>query len=214
MAGHTALETTGRENTARWLAGQKFEQPAHRIVFQDYVEAVLAASERKDQLIGRIIAMLPSWSMTPVVEALCGLRGIDMISAVTFTAGVGDLGRFETPRQLMAYLGLVPSEHSSGSSIRRGGITKAGNSEARRMLIEASWCYRYPARVAKNKAVIVDKLPKPVRDIAWKAQTRLCNRFWRMSARGKKSTVVVAAIARELAGFIWAIGQEVKPAMP
>jgi transposase len=152
--------------------------------------------------------------MTPVVEALCGLRGIDMISAVTFTAGVGDLGRFETPRQLMAYLGLVPSEHSSGSSIRRGGITKAGNSEARRMLIEASWCYRYPARVAKNKAVIVDKLPKPVRDIAWKAQTRLCNRFWRMSARGKKSTVVVAAIARELAGFIWAIGQEVKPAMP
>jgi transposase len=163
---------------------------------------------------GRIIGMLPNWSMAPVVEALCGLRGIDVITAVTFAAGVGDLSRFETPRHLMAYLGLVPSEHSSGSSIRRGGITKTGNSEVRRMLVEASWCYRYPARVAMNKAKIVDNLPKPVRDIVWKAQTRLCARFRRLSGKGKKSTVVVVAIARELAGFIWAIGQEVKPAMP
>lgn len=197
-----------------WLARQTFEQPVHQIVFQDYLEAVLTAAERKEQLMGRIIAMLPGWSMAPVVESLCGLRGIDVISAVTFAAGVGDLSRFETPRHLMAYLGLVPSEHSSGSSIRRGGITKTGNNEARRMLVEASWCYRYPARVAMNKARIVDDLPKPVRDIVWKAQTRLCARFRRLSARGKKSTVVVVAIARELAGFIWAIGQEVKPAMP
>lgn len=198
----------------RWLACQQFEQPAHQIVFQDYMEAVLTASDRKEQLIERIVAMLPSWSMAPLVEALRGLRGLDMISAVTFVAGVGDLSRFENPRHLMSYLGLVPSEHSSGSSVRRGGITKTGNSEARRILVEASWCYRYPARVARNKAEIVENLPKPVRSIAWKAQTRLCSRFRRMSARGKKSTVVVTAIARELAGFIWAIGQEVKPAMP
>jgi transposase len=203
---------TGKHRS--WLAGQAFEQPVHQIVFQDYVEAVLTAAKRKEQLMGRIIAMLPGWSMAPVVESLCGLRGIDVISAVTFAAGVGDLSRFETPRHLMAYLGLVPSEHSSGSSIRRGGITKTGNSEVRRMLVEASWCYRYPARVARDKARIVDDLPKPVRDIVWKAQTRLCARFRRLNARGKKSTVVVVAIARELAGFIWAIGQEVKPAMP
>ena len=110
----------------------------------------------------------------------------------------------------MGYLGLVPSEHSSGSSIRRGGITKTGNREARRMLVEAAWSYRYPARVAKEKAEILVRLPKGVRDIAWKAQTRLCVRYRKMIARGKKPTVVIAAIARELAGFVWAIGQEMR----
>jgi transposase len=110
----------------------------------------------------------------------------------------------------MGYPGLVPSEHSSGGSIRRGGITKTGNREARRMLIEAAWSYRYPARVAKEKAEILVCLPKNVRDIAWKAQIRLCARYRTMIARGKKSTVVVAALAHELAGFIWAIGREMK----
>jgi len=129
-------------------------------------------------------------------------------------AALGDLRRFETPRQLMAYLGLVPSEHSSGEKTRRGGITKTGNSEARRMLVEAAWCYRYPARVAIGKTAIIVKLPKAVRDIAWKAQERLCGRYRRLSMKGKKSTVVTTAIARELSGFIWAIGQEVSPAMP
>lgn len=197
-----------------WLAGQTFTQPAHRIVFQDYVEAVLTAGDRTKQLIERIAVMLPDWSMSPLVEALRGLRGMDLISAVTFVAAVGDLSRFETPRQLMAYVGLVPSEYSSGGSVRRGGITKTGNSEARRMLVEASWCYRYPARVAMKKAEIVIELPKPVRDIAWKAQTRLCDRFRRLTVRGKKPTVVATAVARELCGFIWAIGQQVSPAMP
>ncbi|HUQ94160.1 MAG TPA: IS110 family transposase [Bryobacteraceae bacterium] len=197
-----------------WLAGQNFEQPAHRIVFQDYVEAVLTAADRTKQLIERITALLPDWSMRPLVEALRGLRGIDLISAVTFVAAVGDLSRFETPRKLMAYLGLVPSEHSSGDQVRRGGITKTGNSDARRMLIEASWCYRYPARVAMKKAEIIIDLSKPVRDIAWKAQTRLCERFRRLSMKGKKPTVVATAIARELCGFIWAIGQQVSPTMP
>lgn len=110
----------------------------------------------------------------------------------------------------MGYPGLVLSEHSSGGSIRRGGITKTGNREARRMLIQAAWTYRYPARVANEKAEILVRLPKNVRDIAWKAQTRLCARYRTMIARGKKPTVIVAALARELAGFIWAIGQEVR----
>lgn len=197
-----------------WLAAQTFAQPAHQIVFQDYTEAVLTATDRKAQLIARITAIISDWSLMPLVEALRGLRGMDLISAVTFVAAIGDLRRFENPRQLMAYLGLVPSEHSSGGHVRRGGITKTGNNEARRMLVEASWNYRYPARVATNKSEIVDALPKPVRDITWKAQTRLCDRYRKLTAKGKKPTVVVTAIARELAGFIWAIGQEVRPAMP
>ena len=197
-----------------WLAGQSFDQPAHQIVFQDYLEAVWSAQERRDELIRRITAMSAAWSMGPLVEALRGLRGIDFISAVTFVAAIGDLARFEAPSQLMAYLGLVPSEQSSGERVRRGGITKTGNAEARRMLIEAAWSYRYPARVAKEKAEIIVRLPKPVRDIAWKAQLRLCRRYRTLSAGGKKPTVVVAAIARELSGFVWAIGREVTLAAP
>jgi transposase len=110
----------------------------------------------------------------------------------------------------MGYLGLVPSEHSSGGNTCRGGITKTGNREARRMLIEAAWCYRYPARVAQQKAEILVHLPKSVWDIAWNAQTRLCARYRSMIARGKKPTVVITAVARELAGFVWAVSQEVK----
>lgn len=196
-----------------WLAGQTFELHAHQIVFQDYVEAVWAAQERRDILIQNITEMTASWSVGPLVEALRGLRGIDLLSAATFVASTGDLSLFESPRLLMGYLGLVPSEHSNGGAIRRGGITKTGNREARRMLIEAAWSYRYPARVAKDKAEILVRLPKSVRDIAWEAQTRLCARYRTMTAKGKKSTVVVAALARELAGFVWAIGQEMKPSM-
>jgi transposase len=154
--------------------------------------------------------LTPVWVPDPTHEALRGLRGIDLISAVTFIASTGDLSRFESPRLLMGYLGLVPSEHSSGGTIRRGGITKTGNREARRMLIEAAWSYQYPARIAKEKAEILVRLPKNIRDIAWKAQTRLCTRYRSLIAKGKKSTVVVAAIARELAGFIWAIGREMR----
>jgi transposase len=214
---HGRTYETGKHWTQRhrsWLAGQTFEQPAHQIVFQDYLEAIWAAQERRDQLIQRITKMATNWSLGPLVEALRGLRGLDFVSAVTFVAAVGDLARFETARQLMAYLGLVPSEQSSGERVRRGGITKTGNCEARRMLIEAAWSYRYPPRVAKEKAEIVVRLPKSIRDIAWKAQLRLCQRFRTLTANGKRATVVVAAIARELCGFIWAIGQEVKPAAP
>jgi transposase len=214
---HGRIYETGKHWTQRhrsWLAGQTFDQSAHQIVFQDYLEAVWAAQGRRDQLIGRIATLSEAWSMGGLVEALRSLRGLDFISAVTFVAAIGDLSRFETARQLMAYLGLVPSEQSSGERIRRGGITKTGNGEARRMLIEAAWSYRYSPRVAKEKAEIIVRLPKPVRDIAWKAQLRLCQRFRTLGAAGKKPTVVAAAIARELCGFVWAIGQEVKPAAP
>jgi len=209
---HARSYGAGKHWTIRhrtWLAAQTFEQPAHQIVFQDYVEAVFTALDRRTQLVKRIEGLIPEWSMAPLVQALRGLRGIDLVTAVTFVAAVGDLSRFETPRHLMGYLGLVPSEQSSGERIRRGGITKTGNREARRMLVEAAWSYRYPARVATEKMEIIAKLPKAVRDITWKAQTRLCARFRRLGAAGKKPTVVVTAIARELSGFAWAIGQEV-----
>ena len=198
----------------RWLAGQTFEQTAHQIVFQDYVEAVWAAQNRRDQLEARITSMLPDWSMASLVDALRAMRGVDLITSVAFVAAVGDITRFESPRQLMAYLGLVPSEQSSGGRIRRAGITKAGNGEARRMLIEAAWSYRYQPRVSQGKTDIVVRQPKAVRDIAWKAQVRLCERYRKLSAAGKKQTVVVAAIARELCGFIWAIGKAMVPAPP
>jgi hypothetical protein len=134
-----------------WLAGQTFDQSAHQIVFQDYLEAVWTTQERRDQLVGRISTMAADWTTGPLVEALRGLRGLDLISAATSVAAIGDLARFESARHLMAYLGLVPSEQSSGERIRRGGITKTGNSEARRMLIEAAWSYRYPPRVANSR---------------------------------------------------------------
>jgi transposase len=213
---HGRSYPTGKHWTMRhraWLAIQTFAEPVHRLVFQDYIEAVWTAQQRRDALVERITAAIASWSLGPLVEALRGLRGIDLISAATLVATTGDLSRFESPRMLMSYLGLVPSEHSSGGSIRRGGITKTGNREARRMLVEAAWSYRYPARVAKEKAEILVRLPKAVRDIAWKAQTRLCPRYHSMIARGKKPTVVIAAVARELAGFVWAIGQQMRTGM-
>ena len=198
----------------KWLASQVFEQPAHQCVFQDYMEAIQTAQERRDGLMRRINDMIPSWSMGPLVGALRGLRGFDTIASVTLVASIGDMSRFETPRKLMGYVGLVPSEYSSGGNVARGRITKTGSRDARQTLIEAAWSYKYPARVAADKMAILNKLPKRVRDIAWKAQSRLCQRFRKLQARGKKPTVAVTAVARELSGFIWAIGREVHPATP
>jgi transposase len=126
---------------------------------------------------------------------------------VTFAAEIG----FETPRQLMAFLGLVPAESSTGETVRRKGLTLAGNRRARRVLIEAAWTYRYPARVSETLRTRLEGLPKAVRDIAWKGQVRLCARYRRLSAAGKKLPVVVAATAREIAAFLWAICREVAP---
>ncbi len=149
--------------------------------------------------------------MAPVVEAYQAMRGASFLVAVTFAAEIGDVRRFDTPRRLMAFLGLVPAERSTGDTIRRNGLTLAGNRRARRALIEAAWTYRYPARVSETLRARLEGLPKSVRDIAWKAQVRLCARYRRLSAMGKKLPVVVAAIAREMAAFQWAIGREAAP---
>ena len=133
-----------------------------------------------------------------------------LVAAPTLVAELGDITRFANPRQLMAYLGLVPSEHSSGATRRQGGITKAGNGAARRMLIEAAWSYRFPARISREQLLRQEGLAKPIRDAAWKAQERLCRRYRKLARAGKSSTVVTTAIARELAGFAWAIAIHVQ----
>ena len=193
----------------RWLAGLKFDQAVHHLVLEDYLQAVEAAAARRDRLTAQIAAMLPDWTLAPVVAALQSMRGMALVNAATFIAELGDLSRFTNPRQLMAYLGLVPSEHSSGASVKRGGLTKAGNSAARRLLIEAAWCYRFPARISRELLLRQEELPKAIRDIAWKGQVRLCARYRKLARTGKPANVVTAAIARELSGFIWAIARRV-----
>jgi transposase len=193
----------------RWLAGLRFNQAVHHIVLEDYIAAVEAAETRRDRLTAQIEAMLPDWTLAPVVAALQTMRGMALVNAATLIAELGDLSRFANPRQLMAYLGLVPSEHSSGASIKRGGITKAGNNAARRLLIEASWTYRFPARVSRELLLRQERQPKLIRDIAWKAQLRLCARYRRLARAGKPTNIVTTAIARELSGFVWAIARQV-----
>src|ERR1700732_2860115 len=189
----------------RWMAGLRFEQAAHHIVLEDCIAAVEAATARRDRLEAHIEAALPDWSLAPVVRALQALRGMALVAAATVIAELGDITRFANARQLMAYLGLVPSEHSSGATRRQGGITKAGSGAARRMLIEAAWSYRFPARIGRDLLLRQEKLSKPIRDIAWKAQERLCRRYRKLAHAGKLKTVITAAIARELSGFVWAI---------
>jgi transposase len=148
-------------------------------------------------------------------EGMSGLSTISVISATIFLAEIGDLSRFASPRQLMAYLGLVPGEESMGDRVWRGGITKAGNHRARRILVECSWSYRHPPRVGKKKLAKVEAAPPAVQEIAWKAQARLTARYRALARRGKRPTLVVTAIARELSGFIWAVSRAVStPAVP
>jgi transposase len=191
-----------------WLASQKLEHPEQRIVFEEMMLAVRQAQERIERLVLAIHTAVPDWSLAEAVTALMAMRGMDLISATTFLAEIGDLSRFQTPRELMAYLGLVPSENSTGDTIKRGPITKAGNRRARRMLVECAWSYQHPPRVGKDKQEKVAAAPRAVREIAWKAQSRLNRRYRALIRRGKLKTVAVTAVAREFAGFIWAIARE------
>lgn len=207
---------TGRSSWSRaherWLDTQTFDHPAQQIVFEDARRTIAIAKARLGDLEHDIVRLLPDWSMAPVVAAFQGLRGISQLAAVIACAEIGDVRRFDTPPQLMAYLGLVPSEHSSGRRQRRGAITKAGNSRLRRVLVEGAWSYRLPARITAAKRATLEPLPEPVQAIAWKAQHRLCARFRQMTARGKPTNLVTVAIAREMAAFLWAIGRHVTPA--
>jgi transposase len=195
-----------------WLASQKFEYPQQRFVFEEMMLAMRQAQERLTRLEEAIRGAVPEWSLAAVVTGLMAMRGIDVISAATLLAEIGDLSRFRTPHELMGYLGLVPSEESTGDTVRRGSITKAGNGRARRMLVECSWSYQHPPRVGAHKQPKVDAAPPAVRDIAWKAQCRLYKRYRALIRRGKLKTIAITAVARELAGFIWAINREITTA--
>jgi transposase len=196
---------------ARWLSELIFDHPAQYLVLREYRQAIEEAEARLARLTQQVAEVVATWSMAPVVEAYQALRGVALLTAVTFVAEIGDVRRFESPRQLMAYLGLVPCESSTGERVRRGGITKAGNTRVRRVLIEGAWTYRFPARMSRLLQERQEKLPQIVRAIAWKAQVRLCARYRRLMAAGKRQTVVTTAIAREMAAFLWAIGREIQP---
>ena len=192
-----------------WLTTIKMPHAAQQIAFTEYLDALESDDARIARINKQIEYFCQTWRMRPVIEALQALRGISFLSAVTIMVEIGDLTRFDHPKKLMAYLGLVPSEHSSGETIKKGGITKTGNTHARRALIESAQAYRLPARKSPTIRRRQQGLTEDVLDIAWKAQLRLCHRYRRMMARGKKHNVVITAIARELAGFIWAIARSV-----
>jgi transposase len=195
----------------RWLADLSFPSAPQHIALQEYRDTIDEAERRLDRLTDQLRQLVPAWRWAPVVDALQALRGVSFITAAGLVAEVGDIRRFQHPRELMAYLGLVPSEHSSGPSVRRGGITKAGNPHARRLLAEAAWAYQGIPRTGRQALYRQEALPPSVRAIAWKAQLRLTARFRRLVARGKAKPKVATAVARELTGFIWAIAQEVPP---
>jgi transposase len=193
----------------RWLSEVVCQTPTQQIVFQEYVRAVTEHTERLQRLEQELQEQVQSWRLHPVVEALQALRGVQFTVAVTTVAEIGDLTRFDTPRELMKFLGLIPSEYSTGERRRQGTITKAGNTHARRALVEGAWAYRYPAKVSRHLQLRLEKQPKIIQDISWKAQVRLCKRYRRLVARGKHANLVVVAIARELLGFMWAIAKHI-----
>src|SRR5262245_58849256 len=207
------IRYTGRANWSpaqlRWLSEVVCPTPAQQIVFQEYVRAVNEHTERLQRLEQELQDHVHAWRLHSVVEALQALRGVQFTVAVTMVAELGDLTRFDSPRELMKFLGLVPSEYSSGERRQQGSITKAGNTHARKALVEGAWAYRYPAKVSRHLQLRLEKQPKMIQDISWKAQVRLCKRYRQLVARGKHANVVTVAIARELAGFMWAIAKQV-----
>jgi transposase len=196
----------------RYLRELVLADPAHKVVLEEYLLAITQTTERIARLETHIATLAASWRMKPVVDALQGLRGFQLLTAVALVAELGDLSRFRHPRSLMAFLGLVASEYSSGNSRRQGSITKAGNSHARWFLVEAAQHYRLAPKVSKELAPRQANLPARLKEISWTAQVRLHKKYWSMVLRGKRVQTVQVAVARELVGFVWATARQVKPA--
>ncbi len=207
------LHYTGRAdwNDAhrRYLAKVACPTAPQQIVFQESVHAVDEQVQRLQRVEKEILDVIPKWRLYPIVEAFQALRGVQWTVATIVASELGDITRFDNPRQLAAFVGLIPSEYSSGENRRQGGITKTGNGRARRALIEAAWAYRHNPKISVQIQKRLESLPKPIQDIGWKAQLRLCKRFRRLSARGKHANIAVTAVARELIAFMWAIAKEV-----
>jgi transposase len=191
-----------------WIRRQVFEHEAHNRVLVDYVRAVESATARVERLTQDIVELVESWSRRPLVKALQALRGVQIVSAVILAAELDDFARFATAPALMAYLGLVPSEHSSGETQKRGRITRTGNGHVRRILVEAAWAYRHRPTMSRHIRKRNEGVATPVQDIAWKAQHRLYRRYQKLLGRGKNKQQTVTALARELAGFVWSIARQ------
>jgi transposase len=194
------------ERHRSWLAKVDLGERGAQLTMGDYVGAIDALELRRRTIEAAIGELVPASPWAQTVARLRCLRGIDTLSAVGLAAEIGDFQRFEHPRQLMSYLGVVPAEHTTGATRRQGHITKTGSRHARRLLIEAAWHYRRPPRLGTTLERRQDGQDQAVVAIAWKAQQRL-HRVWRRLAdqRGKRKTVVAVAVARQLAGFCWAI---------
>ena len=195
----------------RYLSGLLMPQAPQQIAFQEYIHAMDEATDRLERLSQAVEDALAGWKWEPVVRALMSLRGVQILTAMTLVAEVGDLSRFKDPRSLMHFFGLTPSEHSSSDKRVQGGITRCGNAHCRRVLAEAAWHYRIKPKVSAAMQIRQQGQSKEVRLIAWKAQQRLHKRFQQLCAR-KKRVVAATAVARELAAFVWAIACTVKPA--
>jgi len=193
----------------RWIMDIKMPHEAQQIVLEEYRRRVAHDADCITSLTKEIQRLAEEWKWEPVVTALQSMRGIKLINAVTVVAEIGDLKRFAHPRQLMAAIGLVPREHSSGGKRIQGAITKTGNAHVRKALVEAAWNYRFPARLTTTIDRRQQKVSKNITTIAWNAQKRLCGRYHQLSLRGLNCKLVTTAVARELCGFIWDIGQQV-----
>jgi len=209
---HDRRYTTGKTRwTAKhqdWIRSLKFEHPAQQEVLHDYLHAVEESGRRIVRLTDAIGEHVQSWALAPLVTALQALRGVRLITAVAIAAEIGDFARFKKASQFMAYLGLVPSESTTGNSVRRGRITKTGNAHVRRLLVESAWAYRFQPKMSREIRKRNELVSPDVRTVAWQAQHRLHKRYRRLLARGKKHQVVVTALARELAGFVWSIARQ------
>ena len=206
--GTTAWKSVHRT----WLNQVRFEQRALQLTFEDYLAEVDHAAERLERLEKAIDAAVDAAParLRDLVRALQCLRGVARITAATMAVELGDLSRFRSAPELMSYAGVVPSEYSSGAKTSRGTITKTGNGQLRRVLVEAAWAYRYRPRIGPELRSRQQSLSAPIREIAWKAQHRLHSRYGKLILSGKHRNVAVIAVARELLGFVWAIGKEVE----
>ena len=188
----------------RWLSDLIFDLPADRIVFEESIAVVEECGRRVERLTQQVENLLPEWRFLPVVEALQALRGFSLIVSVTVVAELGDLTRFG-PQNLMNFIGIVPSEYSTGERRRQGRITKCGNAHVRRVLCEAAWAYDNPPAISRHLLKRQENLPKEIRDVAWKAQLRSAPRFRHLTAARKHRNKINTAVARELRGFAWKI---------
>jgi transposase len=191
-----------------WIRTQQFAYPAQQRVLEDYLKTVEDLAERVARLTAAMEELVQDTVLAPLVKALQAFRGVSLVSAVTIAAEVGDLRRFATAGQFMSYVGLVPSEDSTGQRRRQGRITRCGNGHLRRIVVEAAWHYRHVPVMSKELRRRNQGVATGVQRIAWQAQKRLNKRLYHLVKSGKSTQKAVIALARELAGFIWAVGQE------